>query len=855
MNIDIKKLLPAVVAILLFALITVFYFKPVVMDKKEIRQGDIVNHKGMSKEIIDFRKEYNQEPLWTNSMFGGMPAYQISALYPNNLLSSVDKVFMLGLPYPVGMVFLYFIGFYILLACLRVNPWLSIVGALAFGFSSYFFIILEAGHNSKAHAIAYMAPLLGSILLTLKGKRLLGASLTALFAGLELYCNHVQITYYLFMLIGIILLFYFAEAIKTKMVKSFLISCIYIGVATLIGVFPNMTNLWATYEYGKYSTRGATELTIKSNKESNADIKTKTGLDKNYATQWSYGIDETFTLLVPNFKGGASEPINKNNKDALKKVSPEMKETVGGFQSYFGDQPFTSGPVYAGAIMIALAILGLFVMKGPLKWALLTGTLLTVMLAWGKNFIGLSNFFFDFVPGYNKFRAVSMILVIAELTIPLLAILAIDTLVKNEAEGKSTIKLFNKEHSPLKISYIAFGIVSAILLLFWLAPGMFNSFQASNEYEQIVSSQMSANPNVSKQEVENYITPFMTEVETAREAIFKADVMRSLLFILLAALAVILFIRKTINLTVLSILLGVFVLADMWPVAARYLNKENYVSKAENSVPFVASKADEFILTDKTLDYRVLKLGNPFNDASVSYFHKSIGGYHGAKLKRYAELIDFRIEPEYSNLINTLRTAANDSSIEATLKKQYTLNMLNTKYIIYNPDAAPIVNRSAFGNAWFVTKINYVPDADKEITTLGEVNPRWYAVVNEKYKPVLNGFDPVFDSTATIKLTSYLPNKLVYETNAKKDQLAVFSEIYYPKGWNAFVDGTQSEYINADYVLRAMKVPAGKHTIEFRFEPEVFMKGEKISLAGSILLFLLVGAGLFLGYKKEIKPA
>jgi hypothetical protein len=840
MKFDIKKLIPTIAALVVFIAITVFYFKPVVLDKKEIRQGDIINYKGASKEIADFRKETKQEALWSNSMFGGMPAYQISVLYPNNWLQQIDKAFMLWLPHPAGLVFLYFIGFYILLLCMRVNPWLAIVGALAYGFSSYFFIIIEAGHNSKAHAIGYMAPLLGSIILTLKGKRMLGASLTALFMGLELYSNHVQITYYLFMLVFVVVLFELYAAFKEKTIKAFMISCVFIGVAVGIGVLPNTTNLWATYEYGKYSTRGKTELTIKANKESNADIATS-GLDKSYATQWSYGVGETFTLLIPNFKGGASEPISKNNKDALKKVDPNMRENVGGFGAYYGDQPFTSGPVYVGAIMFVLSVLGMFVIKGPLKWALFIGTLLSIMLAWGKNFMGFSNIFFDYVPAYNKFRAVSMILVLAELTIPLLAILAVDAIIKNYKSGDEPIKVFGKEVTLKKTTYIAFGIVAGFLVLCWLMPTMFTEFKGETELDQIVQGQQQANPGVSEQEILNQVSPFMAEVESARESIFKADVMRTLIFVLLAAAAIILFIGKKINVTILSAMLGVFVLADMWPVAARYLNKENYIAKNQNETPYYASKADEFILSDKSLDYRVLKLGNPFNDAGTSYFHKSIGGYHGAKLKRYDELIDFKLLPsrpnsEYSNVIAALSRAATDSSIKAMLAKQHVLNMLNTKYIIYDPESPPIVNNSRNGNAWFVTKISYVPTADEEITKLGEVNPRWYAIVNEKYKANLGDFDPVYDSTATIKLTSYAPNKLVYESNAKKDQLAVFSEIYYPKGWNAYVDGALTEHINADYVLRAMKVPAGKHNIEFKFEPETYYTGEKISLAGSSII-------------------
>jgi hypothetical protein len=850
MKIDFKKLIPSIAAVLVFLLVTVIYFKPVVMDKKQIRQGDIINYKGASEEIKDYREESGKEALWTNSMFGGMPAYQISTQYPNNWLQTIDKLFMLGLPHPAGMVFLYFIGFYILLLCLKVDPWLAIVGALAYGFSSYFFIIIEAGHNSKAHAIGYMAPLLGSILITWRDKKILGAALTALFTGLELYSNHVQITYYLIMLVMIIAIFELYNAYKQKTTKAFFISSALLIGAGTIGILPNTTNLWATYEYGKYSTRGKTELTIKSDKQSNSDIVTS-GLDKEYATQWSYGVGETFTLLVPNFKGGASEPINKNNKDALKKVDPSMRDNIGNFGSYYGEQPFTSGPVYVGAIMFALAVVGLFVIKGNLKWALFAGTLLSILLSWGKNFMGFSNLFFDYFPAYNKFRAVSMILVIAELTIPLLAILAIDSLIKNYKSEEDKLKFFGKEFNLKKTLMISFGIVAGFLVLCWLMPGSFTEFKPDSELQQILSGQKQSNPGVSEQEILNSVMPFMDEVQNARKAIFKADVIRTLIFVILAAVVVLLFVQKKISITIMSILLGVFVLADMWPVAARYLNKENYVSKSENEVPYYASKADEFILSDKSLDYRVLKLGNPFNDAGTSYFHKSIGGYHGAKLKRYAELIDFRIDPEYSNVIGSLRAGATDSSIQSMLSKQHTLNMLNTKYVIYDPESPPLVNKHRNGNAWFVTHVKYVPTADAEITTLGEVNPRWYAVVNDKFKANLGDFDPSFDSTASIKLTAYAPNNLVYESSAKKDQLAVFSEIYYPKGWNAYVDGQLTEHINADYVLRAMKVPAGNHKIEFKFEPSTYYTGEKISLAGSVLLVLTVIGGIFFHFKKQ----
>ena len=527
---NIKKFLPHLVAIGAFLAISLFYFSPLLDGKKQIQQGDIKNFKGTAQEISDFRKEHNgEEPLWTNSMFGGMPAYQISVQYHANLMKYVDNAFQLWMPHPIGMVFLYFMGFYILLLCLRVNPWIALVGALAYGFSSYFFIILEAGHNTKAHAIGYMAPLLGGIILTLRKNYILGGAITLLFASLELYSNHVQITYYLFMIVFAIMVVEFYSAIKEKRLPDFIKRAAIVGVAVVIAVLPNISNLWATYEYGKYTTRGTSDLTIKANQQSNAAIKTS-GLDKDYATQWSYGVGESFTMLIPNFKGGASESISQNNKNALEAIQdPQMRQYAGSMSAYYGNQPFTSGPVYIGAIMIFLAVLGLFLIKDRIKWALLVITIVSIMLAWGKNLMWFTELFFDYMPGYNKFRAVSMILVIAELTIPLLAVLALQRVY--ESTATTQVNIGKKTMATSKVLIIAAAITGGFALLCYLAPNMFNKFQADGELSQLVAQARQQDPNAQVAQIENAYTPMLEQAELARKAIFKADAMRTFIFI------------------------------------------------------------------------------------------------------------------------------------------------------------------------------------------------------------------------------------------------------------------------------------------------------------------------------------
>ncbi len=826
-NIPIKNIVPYAVAIVIFIIITMVYFNPLLQGKK-IRQDDITRHKGMSKEIVDFREKTGDEALWTNSMFGGMPAYQISVKYKSNLISYFDKIFRLGLPHPAAYVFLYFIGFFILLLVLGVDPWLSFAGSIAFAFSSYFFIIIEAGHNSKAHAIGYMAPVLAGMILCYRGKYLWGGILTALFLALELRAGHPQITYYLLIIAIILGIYEFVNAIKEKKYIPFLRSVGVLIIAALLAVLTHSTNLWATYEYGKYTIRGKSELT------SNLDNKT-TGLDKDYATAWSYGVPETFSLMIPNTKGGATGVLG-NNKKVMKDVDRQFKQAIAGQNHYWGNQPFTSGPVYVGAIIVFLFVLGIFIVPGRLKWVLVSATVLSIFLSWGKNFMPLTDFFLDYIPGYNKFRAVSMTLVIAELCMPLLAILTVNEIFRNPGIIKEKQKQF----------FIAFGLTGGLALIFYLVPSLFFNFLSNDEIIQFDEVRKSADPN--------QLSLFISNLEQARISIFKADAIRSFFFILLGGLVLWLYSMKKIGWKILVSALAILFLIDMTTICYRYLNNENFVRKSKVTKPYQASAADKEIFKDTNPDFRVLNIAvNTFNDASTSYFHKSIGGYHGAKLRRYQELIDHQISSEKEKIVNTLTNNPTLLSINNTLGKLPVLNMLNTKYIIYDPARIPLINNSALGNAWFVENYKIVDNADEEIAALNNFNPDKIAIVDKRFEDQLTGKKFESDSLSAIKLTEYQPNHLVYSSKSSDDQLAVFSEIYYDKGWNAYIDGKPAPYFRADYVLRAMIVPAGDHTIEFKFEPKVYKVGENISLISSILLILLLIGGLYYEIRKNLK--
>ncbi|MCC6253151.1 MAG: hypothetical protein IT238_11900 [Bacteroidia bacterium] len=810
-NFNFKKFLPHILSILAFAIITLAYFSPM-LNGKTIKQNDVMNFKGMSKEIVDYRNEYKKEPLWTNSMFSGMPAYQISVMYPSNWVRPLISVTSIGIPHPAAIIFLCMLGFYLLLINFKVDKLLAAFGAIAFAFSSYFIIIIEAGHNPKGYAIAYMAPVLLGILLAYRGKMWLGSIIAAISLSLELASNHVQITYYLAILCGIVVVGELVSAIQQKKIKDFIKPTGLLVVAAILAVLPNITNLLVTQEYTPFTIRGASELSDEQHNKTS-------GLDRDYATQWSYGIGETFTLMIPNYKGGQSQAIG-DNKEALKNVAPEMQQFVGqSTDQYWGNQPFTSGPVYIGALICFLFVLGMLIIKDNLKWYLLAATILAIMLSWGKNFMGLTNFFMDYIPGYNKFRAVSMTLVIAELTIPIISIMAVRDIVLNPNILKEQRIKF----------YIALGVTAGLCLLFYLMPTMFQDFFKTGEYEDVKGQLERGKAN------QEQIRMFLDGMESARISIFKADAIRSFWIIILGAGLLFIYSLKQFNKNYLYLGLGIITLFDLWIVDKRYLNESNFVSKSLMDIPFEKSPADEQILKDPDPNYRVMNATRSvFQDASTSYFHKSIGGYHGAKLRRYQDLFDKQI-------------SQNNMQV---------LNMLNTKYFIMRDPKggdAPIVQRNpdALGNAWFVNELKWVANPDSEINALSNFNPKHTAIVDKKWEGEVNASAFSFDSLATIKLKSYKADELVYESQAGKPQLAVFSEIYYPKGWNVYIDGKPGSYFSTDYVLRAMIVPAGKHEITYKFEPTTYYTGEKIAMAGSILLFLFIIGGAFLQYRTD----
>jgi hypothetical protein len=796
-NIPLKSLIPYLSAVVIFITVSLVYLSPL-LEGKKLNQADISRHKGMSKEITDFRNETGDEALWTNSMFGGMPAYQISVRYNGNLVKYFDKIMRLGLPRPADFVFLYMIGFFILLLVLGVNPWLSIAGAIAYGFSSYFFIILEAGHNSKAHAIGYMAPVIAGFILAYRGKYMAGGILTLLFLALEIRAGHPQMTYYLALLLLIFGIVELIGDVRSKRLLHFVKASSAILVAVVIAVLTHTTSLWATWEYGKATIRGKSELsTDQENRTS--------GLDKDYATAWSYGVAETGTLLIPNFHGGSSMGKLSTNSETYNLLvqnnipRQQAEAFIKGAPTYWGTQPFTSGPVYLGAIVIFLFVFGLFVLKGPMKWWLVAGTIFSILLSWGKNFMPLTEFFLDYFPGYNKFRAVSMTLVMAEITIPILAFVGLN-------------EIFNKDRDQQKLIkslLYSFYIVGGFLLVFVLLPGAFFDFKGGSDAQ-----------------LPEWLRGSIID---DRKSLLRMDALRSLMFVLLSGGILWAFLKGKLKASYVFVLLILLVLVDMWPVNKRYLGKDNFVSARKAEVPFTKTSADELILKDKDPNFRVLNLTvDPFADARTSYFHKSVGGYHGAKLRRYQELYDHQIQQKFNMDV---------------------LNMLNTKYII-QPDKnnKPVVtpNMAALGNAWFVEDYVLVNNADEELAELSNFDPEKLAVVDKRFKGELEGFTLAKDSLASIKLIDYKPNHLQYQSNTSKDQLAVFSEIYYDKGWNAYLDGARVPHFRVNYVLRGMIMPAGKHLVEFKFEPKVYKVGEKISFASSLLLIILVvGYGVF----------
>lgn len=810
---DFKKLVPHAIVIAVFLALSAIYFNAELQGKK-IFQSDIAQFKGMSKEIVDYRAETGEEPLWTNSMFGGMPAYQISVNHPQPLLRSLDKTFKLGSKGGLGTVFLFMLGFYILMMALKIDPLMAAIGSIAFAFSSYFFIIIEVGHNSKAFALAYMPAVLAGFIMLFKNRQYLwGTIVTALALGLQVMSNHPQITYYTLIALLCIGGFFLVDAAKKGTIKELGKALALFVLASALGVGMSASRIMSTLEYSPATTRGASELTPPEGE------KKSSGLDIEYATAWSYGVGESWTLLVPDYYGGGSGAIG-NDKDALSAVSRQNQRMISqGVDRYWGDQSFTSGPVYAGAIVFLLMVIGLWYVKGPLKWGLLVAAILTLMLSWGKNFLPLTEFFLDYVPGYNKFRAVSMTLVIVELVIPILAILGLNELVKRKDEISKDMKVF----------YGVAGSVAIILILMLIAPDIFTDFFKTGEQENLLG-QLQANGLKQGQ-----IDSLIQDIGNARSAIFKADVMRSLILVLLAIATLWAMITDKIKARYAVIALGVLILGDMWSVNQRYLNKESFKSKRQVENPYSPSAADRQILKDNDPYFRVYNTTRRLDqDGQTSYYHKSIGGYHGAKLGRYQELITRQLSKGNLQVIN----------------------MLNTKYVIQQGEDGKLrasQNPEAMGNAWFVNEVREVADADAEIAALDDIIASEYAVMDQRFNSLVSTKQWSNAEAGTISLTEYQPNYLKFKSSNSNDGFAVFSDIYYQPGWISAIDGVEVEHARVNYVLRGMQIPAGDHEIVFRFEPPVIQAGNTINHVSSFIVLLMLIGGIYLTFRPRAK--
>ena len=817
-----KKIISIVASIIAFAVITLVYFSPVLQGKR-VKQHDIEMHKGMAQEIDNYRNTTGEQTLWTNAPFGGMPAWNISVQQKGNLTSPIYKGLNLGFPHPIGSVFICMLGFFVLLLVLDCGFWISFIGAIAYGFTSYLFIVIGAGHNAKAMAMAYMPPVIAGVLLTYKGKYLWGWLLTAFALAFEVRTGHLQITYYLALIIVILVIAELISDIKNKKLGHFIKASVGLAVAAIIGVLTCSTSLYGSYEFGKETTRGKPVLTR------NEDNQTK-GLDRDYITQWSYGKGETWSLLIPNAKGGASAYIGKQNP-ALEKADRRFKDNIAQSNAYCGDQPGTSGPVYVGAIVVFLFVLGAMTVKGKLKWALLVATLLSILLSWGKNFMGFTNFFLDHVPGYDKFRAVSMTLVIAEVTMPLLGFLGLAAIAKSPDSFKQNMKKF----------YIALGITAGICLLFYIAPKTFFSFLSQEEAKQFASLSAGKDGAVYAQ--------FATQLENVRVAIFRKDALRSLLFIILAAVPLFLYGKGKLKGQIAFPILAALVLVDMFPIDKRYLNNNKFVSKQKYLQPFTASTADQAILADQTLDFRVADLTKDmFNDASTCYFHKSLGGYSGAKLRRYQDVITQYLSGE----LNQLRSAKTAQDLMQRLMQQKVLNMLNTKYIIYNPEAQPFQNSFAYGNAWVADNIQWVDTPNEEIDAIATTDLQHTAILNKEFEQKVGNYQITDSIVPQIELTEYQPNKLTYSFSGVStgsttaNYLVVFSEIWTEKGWKMTIDGQEQPLLRANYLLRAAMIPAGEHEIVMEYAPKAYKMGNTVSFASSLIMILgLIGALIY----------
>lgn len=826
-----KQYLPDVLAVVLFALISFAYFFPADIEGKILYRHDAAAGKGLGREIAEHRNATGEVTRWMNSTFSGMPTYQTAPEYTSTKgLTQVMKAYHLFLPENVWYVFAYLLGFYILLRAFDFRRSLAALGSVIWAFSSYFFIIIAAGHIWKVMALAYLPPMIAGVVLAFRGKYLWGFIITALFTAFEINANHVQMTYYYLFIILFMVIAFLVDAIRKQQLKAFAKAVGVCAAGALIGICINLSTLYHTWEYSKESMRGKSELVKKD-----AAKQTDSGLDCDYITQWSYGIDETWTLLVPNAKGGASVPLAMN-ETAMNHADNNFIDIYSQLGQYWGEQPGTSGPVYVGAFVLMLFVLGLFIVKGPMKWALLAATVLSVLLSWGKNFMPFTDFFLDYVPMYAKFRTVASILVIAEFTIPLLAMLALKKIVDNPEYLKKNIKFV----------YYSFALTGGVALLFALMPTLFFS-------DFVSSTEMRALQQIPAE----YLTPLLDNLKEMRVAMFTADCWRSFIIILIGTLCLLLYrINKLRSEFMIGALL-VLCLIDMWQVNKRYLNNDMFENKSVRETPIEMTETDRIILQDKSDfgSYRVLNLAsNTFNENETSYYHNSIGGYHAAKLRRYQEMITDYIAPEMQKLMSAVAEAGGDMTKVKGDSIFPVLNMLNARYFIFplqDGQTVPVKNPYVYGNAWMVDKITYVDNANKELETVGKLNLRHEAVADKKFKDVLKSAEHQ-SGTSVVKLTSYASNELKYEVNSTKGGVVVFSEVYYP-GWTAKIDGEKAELGRVNYILRALNVAPGKHSIELSFKPKSVAATETTAYIAYAVLLLSILLLAYVEKKKNTK--
>jgi len=821
MKLNIKKLIrkvfPDVIAILVFVIISAVYMYPA-LSGKIIAQHDSTAGIGATNEVIDYNKETGEISRWNNSIFSGMPTYQSTPSYPALIfLDKIAKVYHLFLPPNIWLLFVLLLGFYILMRTMKFNVFISSLGAIIWAFSSYFIIIISAGHIWKLMTLAYIPPTIAGMILIFRRKYMFGFAVTAFFSAMQLQSNHIQMTYYFLFVMLALAVGYFVDALKKKEIKSFATSTAVLIAAGLIAVAVNSSNLYHTYQYSKETMRGGSELA-----KSDSGNQTVTGLDRDYITQWSYGIDETMTLLIPNFKGGANAKGDKflsmaDSKTAMSASDKKFRPLYKQLPQYFGEQPFTCGPVYVGAFVCLLFVLGLILVTGPVKWALLSVTILSVLLSWGRNFQWFTDLFIDYMPLYSKFRTVSSILVIAEFTIPLLGVLGLAKFLELSS---------NKEKKANLALLLSFVITGGLALSFALFPSLSGV--------PITNSELSAfNDLVDSYKAQGYAFPIaelIDDLSKARFAMISSDAWRSLIFIVIGFLITFFAGKGKVNHNIAVALIAFVCLVDMWGIDKRYLSVEMFKRKTEKKAEYKKTPADEYILEDKSLDYRVLNLStDTFNENFTSYYHKSIGGYHAAKLRRYQELIEEHIVPEISRFKSSFST--DDLPV---------INMLNAKYFILpntQGDPIPYLNENAFGNAWFVNSVSFVNNANEEISALHIINPKSVAVIDKKFCGYLSEKINVSSATS-VEMTDYKPNELTYKISSDNGGVVVFSEIYYP-GWKATIDGNISMISRADYVLRALEVPAGEHNVVFEFRPSSLKITDTISIVALVLMFLM----------------